>query len=476
MKARITRTKIIATIGPASSSYEMLKKLAEAGVNTFRLNFSHGTHESHKQVINWIKKIREELKTHIGILADLQGPKIRIGEVSGKSVVLTDGKEIILSTVKSDSDSRRIFVNYKKFASDVSAGDSVLIDDGQLELKVLTSNNVDTVKCKIIHGGGLKSRKGVNLPNSETSLPSLTAKDLKDLNFILKEGVNWVALSFVRNSKDIIQLKKLIAKSGKNIKVIAKIEKPQAVNNIDDIIRVSDAVMIARGDLGVEMPQQDIPITQKLVIAKCIKEAKPVIIATQIMQSMVESPRPTRAEINDVANGIFDGADALMLSAETATGKFPVLVIETIKDIALNIEKQESIFNKKQVADMHSKTYLSDAICYNACKISGDVNAAGIISMTRSGYTGFMISSYRPKARILVFMEDKNLLDTLSIVWGIETFGYKKFASTDETIEDVKKIVKGFGRVKKGDIVINTAAMPVHWKGTTNMLKISLID
>ncbi len=476
MKARITRTKIIATIGPASSSYEMLKKLAEAGVNTFRLNFSHGTHESHKKVINWIKKIREELKTHIGILADLQGPKIRIGEVSGKSVVLTDGKEIILSTVKSDSDSRRIFVNYKKFASDVSAGDSVLIDDGQLELKVITSNNVDTVKCKIIHGGELKSRKGVNLPNSETSLPSLTAKDLKDLNFILKEGVNWVALSFVRNSKDIIQLKKLIAKSGKNIKVIAKIEKPQAVNNIDDIIRVSDAVMIARGDLGVEMPQQDIPITQKLVIAKCIKEAKPVIIATQIMQSMVESPRPTRAEINDVANGIFDGADALMLSAETATGKFPVLVIETIKDIALNIEKQESIFNKKQVADMHSKTYLSDAICYNACKISGDVNAAGIISMTRSGYTGFMISSYRPKARILVFMEDKNLLDTLSIVWGIETFGYKKFASTDETIEDVKKIVKGFGRVKKGDIVINTAAMPVHWKGTTNMLKISLID
>lgn len=476
MKARITRTKIIATIGPASSSYEMLKKLAEAGVNTFRLNFSHGTHESHKKVINWIKKIREELKTHIGILADLQGPKIRIGEVSGKSVVLSDGKEIILSTVKSNSDSRRIFVNYKKFASDVSAGDSVLIDDGQLELKVITSNNVDTVKCKIIHGGELKSRKGVNLPNSETSLPSLTAKDLKDLNFILKEGVNWVALSFVRNSKDIIQLKKLIAKSGKNIKVIAKIEKPQAVNNIDDIIRVSDAVMIARGDLGVEMPQQDIPITQKLVIAKCIKEAKPVIIATQIMQSMVESPRPTRAEINDVANGIFDGADALMLSAETATGKFPVLVIETIKDIALNIEKQESIFNKKQVADMHSKTYLSDAICYNACKISGDVNAAGIISMTRSGYTGFMISSYRPKARILVFMEDKNLLDTLSIVWGIETFGYKKFASTDETIEDVKKIVKGFGRVKKGDIVINTAAMPVHWKGTTNMLKISLID
>ena len=476
MKPRITRTKIIATVGPASSSYAMLKDLVEAGVNTFRLNFSHGSHENHKQVIDWVKKIRAELKTHIGILADLQGPKIRIGEVVNAPVLLIDGKEIVLSTVKSNSDAEKIFVNYNKFASDVKAGDVVLIDDGQLELKVVSTNNINTVKCRIIHGGELNSRKGVNLPNSETSLPSLTKKDLKDLDFILKQGVNWIALSFVRNAKDIIHLKKLIAKSGKNTKVIAKIEKPQAVNNIDDIIRESDAIMIARGDLGVEMPQQDIPVTQKLVIAKCIKEATPVIIATQIMQSMVESPRPTRSEINDVANGIFDGADALMLSAETATGKFPVLVIETIKDIAINIEKQESIFNKKQVADMHSKTYLSDAICYNACKISGDVNAAAIISMTRSGYTGFMISSYRPKARILVFMEDKNLLDTLSIVWGVETFGYKKFASTDETIEDVKKIVKNFGRVTKGDIVINTTAMPVHWKGTTNMLKISLID
>ncbi len=476
MESRITRTKIIATVGPASSSYAMLKKLTVAGVNTFRLNFSHGSHATHKAVIDSIKKIRTELKTHIGILADLQGPKIRIGEVAGAPVYLTDGKEIILSTIKANSDSRNVFVNYSKFASDVKVGDAVLIDDGQLELKVISTNNTDTVKCKVIHGGALNSRKGVNLPNSETSLPSLTKKDLKDLKFILDEGVNWIALSFVRNAKDIIHLKKIIAKSGKKIKVIAKIEKPQAVNNIDDIIRESDAIMIARGDLGVEMPQQDIPITQKLVISKCIKEAKPVIIATQIMQSMVDNARPTRAEINDVANGIFDGADALMLSAETATGKFPVLVIETIKDIALNIEKQEIIFNKKQTADMHSKTYLSDAICYNACKIAGDVNAKGIISMTRSGYTAFMISSYRPKARILIFMEDKNLLDTLSIVWGVETFVYKKFASTDKTIDDVKKIVKKFGRVIKGDIVINTAAMPVHWIGTTNMLKISVID
>ncbi len=476
MKSRITRTKIIATVGPSSASLPMLRKLAEAGVNTFRLNFSHGSHESHKLVIDWIKKIREELKTHIGILADLQGPKIRIGEVMDAPVFLKDGSEIILSTVKSNSDAKRVFVNYKKFAKDVTVGDAVLIDDGQLELKVISTNNRDTVKCKVIHGGELNSRKGVNLPHSETSLPSLTTKDLDDLKFILKQDVNWIALSFVRTAKDILELKKLIEKSGKKIKVIAKIEKPQAVKNIDEIISVSDAVMIARGDLGVEMPQQDIPITQKLVIAKCIVEAKPVIIATQIMQSMVENARPTRAEINDVANGIFDGADALMLSAETATGKFPVIVIETIKDIAENIERQESIYNKKLVPDMHSKTFMADAICFNACKIADDVNASAIISMTRSGYTGFMISSYRPQARILIFMEDKNLLNTLSMVWGVEPFIYSKFVSTDETIEDVKKIAKKFGRVKMNDIVINTSATPVHWKGTTNMLKISLIE
>lgn len=473
---RITRTKIIATVGPSSSSYAMLKKLVQAGVNTFRLNFSHGSHDTHKQVIDSIKKIREELNTHIGILADLQGPKIRIGEVRSAPAMLIDGSTVTLSTVKSNSDEKLIFVNYKKFASDVTVGDAVLIDDGQLELKVISTNNRNTVKCKVIHGGELNSRKGVNLPHSETSLPSLTKKDLEDLNFILKQEVNWIALSFVRTANDILSLKRRIEKSGKNIKVIAKIEKPQAVKNIDEIIRVSDAVMIARGDLGVEMPQQDIPITQKSVIAKCIVEAKPVIIATQIMQSMVENPRPTRAEINDVANGIFDGADALMLSAETATGKFPALVIETIKDIAENIEKQESIYNKKLVPDMHSKTFLADAICFNSCKIAADVNASAIISMTRSGYTGFMISSYRPKARVLVFMEDKNLLNTLSMVWGVEPFGYNKFVSTEETIEDVKKIAKKFQRVKQHDIVINTSSMPVHWKGTTNMLKISVID
>lgn len=474
--SRITRTKIIATVGPASSSKAMLKKLMQAGVNTFRLNFSHGTHEQHKEVIDSIHELNEDLKTHVGILADLQGPKIRIGEVLNDEADLRNESELLLTTNKIISDSKKIFVNYKKFAAEVKQNDSILIDDGQIELKVISTNKKDTVKCVVVNGGIISSRKGVNLPHTDISLPSLTKKDLEDLDFALKQNVNWIALSFVRSANDIHQLKKIISRSQKNTKVIAKIEKPQAVKNISEIIIASDAVMIARGDLGVEMPQQDIPISQKTIITKCIQHSKPVIIATQIMQSMVENPRPTRAEINDVANGIFDGADALMLSAETATGNFPVRVIETIKDIALTIEKQESIYNKKQVPDINSKTYLSDAICYNACKIADDVNAAAIISMTRSGYTGFMISSYRPQSRILVFMEDTQLLSTLSFVWGVETFEYRKFVSTDETIEDVKDIALEFGRVKKGDIVINTAAMPVHWKGTTNMLKISVVD
>ena len=472
---QITRTKIIATVGPKSSSPEVLKKLVLAGVNTFRLNFSHGTHAEHKAVIESIKNIRTKLKMHIGILADLQGPKIRIGEVLNKKVMLKTGKEILLTTHKCLSDSEKIFVSYKKFAADVSAGDTVLIDDGQIELRVISTNMKNMVKCRIVHGGILSSKKGVNLPHSETSLPSLTRKDLKDLRFILTQNVNWIALSFVRTAKDILLLKKIIERSGKNIRVMAKIEKPQAITNIDSIIEASDAIMIARGDLGVEMPQQDIPINQKLIISKCIVEAKSVVIATQLLQSMVDNPRPTRAEINDVANGIFDGADALMLSAETATGSFPVLVIKTIKDIATNIEKQESIYNKKLVPDLHSKTFLADAICFNACKIADDVNASAIISMTRSGYTGFMISSYRPDARILIFMEDKNLLDTLSIVWGVEPFAYNKFVSTDKTIEDVKQIAKRAGRISKGDIVINTTSMPIHWQGTTNTLKISVM-
>jgi len=473
---RITRTKIIATVGTASSDKQTLEKLIRAGVNTFRLNFSHANHSAHKKVIATVQELNRKLGTHVGILADLQGPKIRIGEVQGNGVMLTSGETVTLTTHKSVSTSSRIFVNFSKFASDVKPGDQILIDDGQMELKIISTNNKDTVKAKIIQGGMLFSRKGINLPDSNVSVRSLTKKDLNDLKFILTQPVNWIALSFVRSAEDILHLKKNIQRTGKKTKVIAKIEKPQAVKNIDEIIEVSDAVMIARGDLGVEMPQQEIPLIQKSIISKCITAARPVIIATQMMQSMIDNPRPTRAEITDVANGILDGADCLMLSAETAVGKFPVRVIETIKDIAINIERQPSLYNKKPVTSLHSATFLKDAICLSASKTAADVNASAIISMTKSGYTGFVISSYRPEAKILVFMEDKTLLSTMSICWGVETFYYHKFGSTGTTIEDVKKIALKAGRVSKGDVVINTASTPHHWNGTTNMLKISKVS
>lgn len=472
---RITRTKIIATVGPASSDKQMLEKLILAGVNTFRLNFSHSNHSTHRKVIASVQELNRKLGTHVGIVADLQGPKIRIGEVQDSGVKLVSGKTVTLTTRKSVSTASNIFVNFSKFASDVKPGDQILIDDGQMELKVISTNKKDTVKAKIIQGGVLLSRKGINLPDSNVSVHSLTKKDLNDLRFILTQPVNWIALSFVRSAKDILHLKRNIQKAGKRMKVIAKIEKPQAVKNIDEIINASDAVMIARGDLGVEMPQQEIPLIQKSIISKCIAAARPVIIATQMMQSMIDNPRPTRAEITDVANGILDGADCLMLSAETATGKFPAKVIETIKDIAINVERQSSLYNRKPVANLHAATFLKDAICLSASQTAADVQASAIISMTRSGYTGFVISSYRPESKILVFMEDKILLSTMSICWGVETFYYHKFGSTGTTIEDVKKIALKMGRIKRGDIVINTASTPHHWKGTTNMLKISRI-
>jgi|688.fasta_scaffold50327_2 pyruvate kinase len=476
MKKRFTRTKIVATVGPASSSPEVLKQLILSGVDTFRLNFSHGTQQSHKEVISHIKRLNAQLNTHVGILADLQGPKIRIGDVENGSITLVPEKEIDITVKQSVCTAQSLFVNYAPFAKEVKPGDLVLLDDGHFILKVLKSNNKDKVRAKIIYGGVLTSRKGVNLPDSEISLPSLTKKDLSDLQFALEQDVNWIALSFVRTAKDITDLKNRIKKSGFEAKVIAKIEKPQAVKNLEDILDVTDAVMIARGDLGVEVPMRDMTIIQKRIVTACINKAKPVIIATQMMQSMIDSPMPTRAEINDVANGIFDGADALMLSAETASGKYPVKVIQVMKDIAERIEHENSIYNKKLVPLVTSKTRLSDAICYNACKIAEDVHAKAIISLSRSGYTAFMISSYRPKADLLVYMDNRKNLNTLNLVWGVRTFFYDKNRTVEDTIDDLKFDLKKQGFVKKNDIVVNTASMPLHWKGSTNMLKVGTVD
>jgi len=456
MKRNFNRTKIVATVGPASRSRADLEKLVRAGADLFRINFSHGSHEEYAKVIEYINEINVKLNTNVGILGDLQGPKIRIGEIEGSHVILKDGSEVTISTKEHIGSKDSIFITYKQFPKDVKAKDSILLDDGKIELEVIRTNKKDMVKAKVIYGGALSSRKGVNLPNTRISLPCLTEKDKNDLKFALKHELNWIALSFVRSAKDIKELRKIIDKSKKQCKIVAKIEKPQALEDIGNILEETDAIMIARGDLGVEVPMEDLPGIQKELVEKCIKASKPVIIATQVMENMIGNPSPTRAEVTDVANAVYDGADAVMLSGETSIGRFPIKVIETISKIIDKVEDDENIYlsyegrNKWDNLPVEdSKTFLSDAICYNAAALSVKVQARAIIGMTKSGYTAFKTSSYRPRAKIFIFTENRFLLNILSLVWGAKGVYYNKFVSTDQTIKDVKNILKKEGYLKK---------------------------
>ncbi len=470
------RTKIIATIGPASNDKALIRKLVQAGVNVCRLNFSHGTHEQHAQSIQYINELNEELDTNIGILADLQGPKIRLGkELESEKIHLQTGTIITLTSNETVSTASLLHITYDRLAIDLKRGERVLIDDGKVELKVLSSNGKNEVQAEVIYGGPVSSRKGVNLPDSNLTVSTLTAKDIDDLKFILANNVNWIALSFVRTADEITRLKGMLDFNSHPAKVIAKIEKPEALKNIDAIIKVSDAIMIARGDLGVEMPLQRIPVLQKELINKCIVAYKPVIVATQMMESMINNPSPTRAEITDVATAIFDGADALMLSGETAVGKHPVKVIETFTKVIKEIEGQDNIYQKRHTPKETSPTFLADAICYNACRIAHSVNAKAIIGMTQSGYTAFMLSSHRPKADIYVFTESRELLNMVSLIWGVKAFYYTGFESTDKTIADVQQVLKDAKLIQSGDIVINTGSMPLSERGRTNTIKVSLI-
>ena len=475
MNSNFNRTKIVATIGPASANYKTLLSLIKEGVNVLRLNFSHGRHADHEKVIQLIRQINEETGLNTAILADLQGPKIRLGIVDS-GVELKTGDKIILTTNECTGNPTCMHLVYPTFPRDVRKGDKILIDDGKIELEVLSSNLRDEVKLNVLLGGKVSSHKGVNLPNTKISLPSLTPKDLEDLQFALNHNVEWIALSFVRKATDIISLKNIIAKHQNNARIIAKIEKPQAVERIDEIIRESDGIMVARGDLGVEVPLEKVPLIQKDIVHQCNCASVPVIIATQMMESMIDNASPTRAEITDVANAILDGADAVMLSGETAIGKYPLRVIEIINKIIANIEREPLIYNNEHLPDQDSQTFLSDAICFNASRLSGDVEARAIIGMTRSGYTALMVSSYRPKARIYVFTDDEKILRTLCLVWGVKGFYYNKMISTDDSINDVQNILVEKGYLNKGDIVVNTAAMPLTKHGRTNMIKISRID
>jgi pyruvate kinase len=476
MKPFHSRTKIVATLGPASAKPDVLYSMFNAGLDVCRLNFSHGSQADHQEVLDTIRSINEKYNYNVGILADLQGPKIRIGKVQDGGIQLVNGARTTITTQECIGTEERIYITYNTFPKDVKAGEIILLDDGKLQMRVISTNLEDEVVCEVVHGGILTSRKGVNLPNTKVSIPSLTEEDRFNLDFVLENNVDWIGLSFVRNAADIVELKDIIKARGKHARVIAKIEKPEAIANIDEIIAVSDGIMVARGDLGVEMPMEEVPLLQKMIVQKCIAASKPVIIATQMLESMITTPRPTRAEVNDVANSVLDGADAVMLSGETSVGEFPLIVIETMQKIIQNIETNNYPFNVDKHLKPKSESFLSDAVCDSATFLAKQTSAVGIVSMTVSGYTAFEISSHRPKALTYIFTNNKQLINTLALVWGVQAFYYDKFESTDETILDVNDQLVKMKLIKKGDIVINTAAVPMESQGRTNMVKVTVID
>ena len=470
------RTKIVATIGPATSSYEMLKAIVEEGVDVCRLNFSHGSYGDHKQVIENIRKLNEDTNSYVSILLDLQGPKLRVGDMENGKVELISGSIITVTTTEIISTAKKIFVKFPHLPKDIKKGERILLDDGKLQLKALESNGVDEIKCEVVFGGTLSSKKGFNLPDTILSIPALTEKDKADLEFGIEQKVDWIGLSFVRKAQDIIELKDIIETHEWKPRVVAKIEKPEAMQNIDGIIDATDAVMVARGDLGVEMPMEQVPVIQKKIVKKCIEAGKPVIIATQMMESMIVSASPTRAEVNDIANAVMDGADAVMLSAETSVGAYPVLAVRAMQLTIAEAEKTNApYFKGKRPSKESSPTFLSDEICFTAVRISDHIGAKAIVGMTFSGYTAYKVSSYRPKAMICIFTGNPRLITTLNLVWGVRTFFYNGFESTDKSIQEVNDILKKMGLVHTNDIVINTASMPIHERTRTNTIKISEI-
>jgi pyruvate kinase len=471
------KTKIVATVGPASNTYEKLGMLIREGVDVFRLNFSHGEHEEHLKVINLVRRLNKDLRTHVGLLQDLQGPKIRLGDVEGGSFEIKAGEQITLVCGEKEiSRPGRISTIYLGLARDVKPGDMILIDDGKIELRVLSTDREKEVVCEVIYGGLVKPRKGINLPDSDVSAPSMTEKDIEDLRFGLENDVDWIALSFARRGEDIRFIKQIIAESGKQAKVVAKIETPEGLKNLDDIIALTDAVMVARGDLGVEVKMEEVPMAQKMIIEKCNKAGKPVIVATQMMESMITAPRPTRAETSDVANAVLDGADAVMLSAETAVGAYPAEVIRSMVGTIQSVEsRRESLYHHWFPITPESPTFMVDSVLSAACHMAKNTGARAITGMTHRGYTAFQIAKYRPKANIFIFTDNRNLLTMLSLIWGVRGFYYDRMVSTDNSVADIKYILTTTGHLDKGDVFINTASMPIGEKGKTNMIKLSVV-
>lgn len=463
-------------MGPASSSEAVLTQLIQAGMNVARLNFSHGEYAVHGATVKAIRAVDEKLGTHTALLADLQGPKLRVGDIEGGKMDLVTGETVTIRTGNGVGSGNEVFTNYAEFARDVQAGEPVLLDDGKLRLHVVETNGKDAVTCKVIHGGVLKPRKGINLPSTAISLPCITPKDASDLDFALEQDVDWIGLSFVRNAADIHELRGLIQKAGKHARIIAKIEKPEALEDLDAILDATDAVMVARGDLGVEIPMQEVPMVQKDIIRRCMAIGRPVIVATQMMESMIESAVPTRAEVNDVANAVLDGADAVMLSAETSVGAYPVEAVSAMTLIVESMEVHDGMYYyERPPLSKSDERFVSDSMCYNACRLAKRVEAKAIVTMTFSGYTAIQVSSQRPKAHIYMFTANKKILGQMALVWGVTAYPYQKMVSTDHTIADIKFELTKLGQVKAGDMVVHLASMPIAEAGMTNMVKLSQV-
>jgi len=472
------RTKIVATVGPSCDTYDKLLELVKAGVNVFRLNFSHGAHDDKAKIIEHIRNINKTEPYNIAILGDLQGPKLRVGEIENNALEVKPGDILTFTNEKCIGTLEKIYVSYPNLAGDVVMGNIIMIDDGKIEVKVSSIETNGDVKVMVTLGGILSSKKGINLPDTKISLPALTEKDLIDLDFIIEQQCDWVALSFVRSVQDIVGLRSILNAKKSKSKIIAKIEKPEALLNIRDIILESDGIMVARGDLGVELPVEQIPLIQKELIRKCIHRAKPVIVATQMMESMIDRVKPNRSEITDVANAVLEGADAVMLSGETATGQHPTLVVQTMRKIIAEVEKKEYRYNRSEdlKPQPHSPSFQSDAVCYNACKISEDVGAKALIGMTQSGYTAFMLSSYRPYSPLYIFTKERTLVNQLSLSWGVRAFYYAEEDSLDDIIYDQIQILKERGFINPGDVVVNTGSTPVDLHLPTNIIKLTKVE
>lgn len=481
MNKYVKKTKIIATLGPASSDRETMIELIKAGVDVFRINFSHADYDLVRTNVETIREINKEFGFSTSILGDLQGPKLRVGVVKEGSY-LNPGDILTFTNEKIEGDSKKVYMTYQKFPQDVKVGERILIDDGKLVLEVIETNEKDTVKAKTIQGGPLSSKKGVNLPNTNVSLPALTEKDIKDANFMLDLELDWIALSFVRHAQDIIDLKELIAKHPKGkfkTPIIAKIEKPEGVRNIEEILQECDGLMVARGDLGVEVPMEEVPAIQKNLVEKARKFAKPVIIATQMMETMINSLTPTRAEVNDVANSVLDGADAVMLSGETSVGRYPVDVVKNMSKIVKNIEQTHFYQSKNSPIEREfnciDERFITNRICLAAVRIAKTTNVEAIVTLTYSGYTAFQISAHRPNSHIIIYSSNKRVITMLNLLWGVRAFYYNAKKSTDETIVEVNKLTYENGFVDLNDFVINLNAMPANESGKTNTLRLTTI-